>query len=148
MGKQKTLVELDMHNEQDANLVKKMFEKRTPVSHVFGFRHHQSPFFFQVLSRDTKVKVAYAPILDVVLVYDRSNTTLHLYDIIGSRIPNLRVIASCFDFDISKVEVHFSPDLLEASEVKIATNPHQQLMVRGDLPTEKYHFAIPSIAEF
>jgi hypothetical protein len=148
MGRQKPLVELDMHNEQDANMVRKMFEKRAPVSHVFGFRHHQSPFFFQVLSGDTKVKVAYAPTLDVVLVYNQSNTTLYLYDIIGSRIPNLHVITSCFDFDISKVEIHFSPDLLEASEVKIVTNPHQRLMVRGDLPTGKCHFAIPSIAEF
>jgi GNAT superfamily N-acetyltransferase len=148
IGKQKPLMELDMHNEQDANMVRKMFDKRAPVSHVFGFRHHQNAFFFQVLSGDTKVKVAYAPTLDVVLVYNRSNTTLHLYDIIGSRIPNLHVITSCFDFDFSKVEIHFSPDLLEASEVKIVTNPHQRLMVRGDLPTEKYHFAIPSIAEF
>jgi len=148
MGKTNSLVELDMHNEKDADLVRKMFEKRTPVSHVFGFRHHQSPFFFQVLSGDMKAKVAYAPTLEVVLVYDRSNTTLHLYDIIGSRIPSLHVIASCFDFDISKVEIHFSPDLLETSEVKIVISPNQRLMVRGGLPTGKYHFAIPSIAEF
>jgi hypothetical protein len=123
MGKTESMVELNMHNEQDANLVRKMFEKRTPVSHVFGFRHHQSPFFFQLLNGVITAKVAYAPNLDVVLVYNQSNTTLYLYDIIGSHIPNLHMIASCFHFDISKVEIHFSPDLLEASDIKIVTTP-------------------------
>jgi GNAT superfamily N-acetyltransferase len=147
-GEKVPLVELDLQIKRDAHLVNRLFDERKPVSKVFGFLNHQNTFFFHLLNPSTKVKVAYLPTLDVAIAYSQSDTVLHLYDVIGRQIPSLNLICSSFEFDISKVEIYFSPDLLNETNIIMVPNQNSRLMVRGDCPKRDFFFEIPPVAEF
>ncbi|ARU59940.1 hypothetical protein CBW65_01850 [Tumebacillus avium] len=137
---------LDVQNEADSRLLKDLFASRRPVSDVFGPEAHMSPFFFATVG-SPEIKIAYLPDQNAAIAYALQNKTLHLYDIISAQIPSLSVLLAALGLEIDRVEVYFTPDLLDTGFTVLEPTTDAKLMVRGEFP-DQLQFQLPPTAEF
>lgn len=137
---------LDVNNEGDSRLLNSLFATRRPVSDVFGPEAHRSPFFFATLATP-EIKLAYLPGQKAAVAYALQDGTLHLYDIISEQIPSLAVLLASLQAEIDRVEVYFTPDLLDTEYTVLEPATDAKLMVRGTYP-DQLQFQLPPTAEF
>lgn len=135
---------LNVTNQQDLELLHRLLEKRSPVSHVLGVVNEKPVFCFNEGSRN----LHYAEDLDLIICMNIENNTLHLFDVVATPIPSLKAILSRIPHIVDEVFIYFSPDLLDV-ETTVAF-PYQledtALMVRGEFAALGQKFMLPRSA--
>ncbi|TCP58291.1 ADP-ribose pyrophosphatase YjhB (NUDIX family) [Tumebacillus sp. BK434] len=137
---------LNVNVEWDSRLLKDLFANRRPVSNVMGPETHMSSFFFATLAAP-EIKIAYLPDHHAAVAYTVRDGTLHLYDVIGAQIPSLANLLAGLALEVQRVEIYFTPDLLDIEYTALEPTTDAKLMVRGELP-EQLLFQLPPTAEF
>lgn len=125
-----------------------MFTGRTPVSNRYGI----GPEVPISLFRSPGLSLYRCESLDVLFDMTIDDSTAHLFDVVGSRIPSLDEIAGVLPDTIRSVVCYFLPDRLghpnsssapaEVSLIEAAGTERlggDRLMVRGTLPDRIVH---------
>lgn len=130
---------LNLLNKNDLRLLHRLLETREPVSNVVGVVNEKPVFFVNEGSN----RLYYASELDVIVVMEIENTTLKIFDIVGTHICTLKAIVERIPEPIEEVEIYFNPQRLE---VNFQAFPYALdeavLMVRGDFPAEHEKFGV------
>lgn len=132
----------------DVALLRRLLRTRAPVSNVLGVLEAGEIFVTnEILSKRRFERIHYAEDLDLTAVYEVAGRNLRLYDLVATDIPSLEVVVACVDADLDRVEIHFTPDRLQAGNVLArAKPPGDYLMVRGPFAVEGRPFILPSLA--
>jgi GNAT superfamily N-acetyltransferase len=138
---------LDFFNEDDVRIVRDCFQNHTPISHHFAPLSHDSSFYLNMYRPYYHEKLYYSEELNVVMVFKVEGGTLHLYDVIGKRLPSLEELCSQIPQPFSQIVFYFYPDLFNVPTFEpVATGSH--LMVRGRFEVENDYFTLPITASF
>lgn len=139
---------MDLGHEGDLRLLEDILARRVPVSDVAGVWDHGGVFLHK-LAFDTRLhgQVWHLPWFDaVVVVDDRPEGPLVLHDVLAPRVPLLAEILAALGIPAGRaVEVHFTPDRLQAGALEPVPHPDPGLMVRGALELAGA-FAFPTLA--
>ncbi len=130
---------LDFSKTDDRELAKRLIRKRTPLSSTFGVRnaeHIISWYTYNMLNNN----FYYCPAEDIILVFEKKENAVHLFDIISAHSIKFEQIKNYISGpQINKVEFHFTPDRLD---VQCKTEPPQnsdKLMIKA----ESFNIASP-----
>ncbi len=137
---------LDLDQPADLRLLHRLLDERAPVSRRLGVVREHGVFLFT----QAKQPMWYAEDLDAILCLEIADATLHLRDLVATRIPTLQEVIDRIDSPLERVEVYFTPDQLNAP---LAPEPHvvdgdSLLMVRGEFPRPHSDVMLPSTARF
>ena len=133
----------------DLHLLHRLLEARAPLSRTLASVDPGWLFIIdEMLSGRGKFKrLHYAPDLDAVAAYVIVERTLKLYDVVAARIPSLSEIVSRLGVGIDRVELHFTPDVMDAPGAKpIASVIDDELMAIGPFPPEGKPLVLPPLA--
>ncbi|MBD2451750.1 GNAT family N-acetyltransferase [Nostoc sp. FACHB-152] len=132
---------LNTADRQDVELLHRLLETRSPVSHIVGIVNEKPVFCFNEGSRI----LSYAADLDLITCMNIEDNTLHLFDIVATHIPPLKEILSRIPDIITQVFIYFTPDRLELDNIQAL--PYQLedtvLMVRGKFAAEGQKLMLP-----
>ncbi|MBU7582931.1 MAG: GNAT family N-acetyltransferase [Nostoc sp. TH1S01] len=135
---------LDIADHQDLELLHRLLEVRSPVSHIVGIVNEKPLFCFNEGGRS----LYYAADLDLISCMTIENNQLHIFDIVAPQISPLTEILARIPQVIAEVFVYFSPELLDIEETQAF--PYQLddglLMVRGEFAAEGQKFMLPRSA--
>ncbi|MFD2370428.1 GNAT family N-acetyltransferase [Brevibacillus sp. GCM10020057] len=128
---------IDFSAEQDVQLIRKCFAGQEPLSQTFAPVGYESSFFLHMYSPSFQQNVYYSERLDAILVFAVEEQTLHLYDIIGKRLPSWAKLCEEIREPFARAVLHFCPD--QFAELSFTPLPYEgtgKLMVRGLLGQE------------
>lgn len=116
------------------------FHEREPVSNHLWVKDNGAIASFNTLfaTYPTYWSLYYSPSINGIISYLLEDKTLHLFDIIASRIPSLDLILDHLPTAIDQVNFYFSPDRLTnaaISEPYLYDNGY--LMVHGNFPKDR-----------
>lgn len=135
---------LDITAHQDVELLHRLLETRSPVSHIIGIVKEKPLFCFNEGSRT----LYYAADLDLISCMNIENSQLHIFDIVAPKIHPLTEILERIPQIIEEVFIYFSPELLDLADIQAL--PYQiddgVLMVRGEFAAEGQKFMLPRSA--
>lgn len=122
----------------DNALFLRSFHERAPVSNHLWMQDNGAIASFNTLfaTYPTFWSLHYGPSLNGIISYLVKDKTLHLFDIIASRIPSLDLILDHLPTEIDEIYFYFSPDrltTLAVAEPYLYDNGY--LMVHGNWPT-------------
>lgn len=137
---------LDLDQPADLRLLHRLLDERASVSRRLGVVRESGVFLFT----QAKQPMWYAEDLDTILCLEVADATLHLYDLVATRIPTLQEVVDRIDSRLKRVEVYFTPDQLEA---QLAPEPHvvdrdSLLMARGEFLRPQDDVMLPGTARF
>jgi predicted N-acetyltransferase YhbS len=101
---------LSPHQPADLQILERLLDTRTPVSHVLGVLPEKDVFSFNAGS----LSLYYAADLDVIAAFRIEGTRLMLFDLVGTQLPPLTAILERIFQPIDQVVTYFSPDRLQA----------------------------------
>jgi GNAT superfamily N-acetyltransferase len=137
---------INTQEPEDVALVQRLLETREPVSNVVGVVNEQAVFGVNEGSRP----LHYAPDIDAVLCMEIEGTRLKLFDIVTSRLPQLRSLVELAPKWTDEIEIYFSPDRIsveaEAHPYILDHDGPSYLMVRGPFTPEGEAFTLPRSA--
>nr|AIA18616.1 Acetyltransferase (GNAT) domain protein [uncultured bacterium] len=125
---------------KDDALFLRTFHERAPLSNLLWIKDTGTIAAFNTLfaTYPTYWSLHYSPSINGMISYEIKDKTLHLYDVIASRIPSLDLILDQIPAAIEGIYFYFSPDLLtNAAVAEPYLYDHGQLMVYGDWPEVK-----------
>ncbi|MBD2494477.1 GNAT family N-acetyltransferase [Nostoc sp. FACHB-280] len=132
---------LDIADHQDLELLHRLLEVRSPVSHIVGIFNEKPLFCFNEGGRS----LYYAADLDLISCMSRENQQLHIFDLVAPQIYPLTEILARIPYSIEEVFIYFSPELLDIEQIEAF--PHKLddgvLMVRGEFAAEGQKFMLP-----
>lgn len=110
---------LDINNQADFDLVRRLFSIRKPISRVFGVDNAQylSFFYWMHVFRDD---FYYLEGLDAIVVYRIEEEEIHIYDVISqAELSFTDIIKKIASNDVKRAIFHFTPDFndLEAERI-------------------------------
>jgi predicted N-acetyltransferase YhbS len=133
---------LNLADITDLKLLHRLLETQEPVSNIVGIEKQKDKALFLV--NEGSNPMYYASDLDVVILMEIENSTLKLFNIVGTYICTLQEILERIPQAINKVEIYFSPERLNVNAQPL---PHMfdggVLMVRGKFPAEQQKFMLP-----
>lgn len=141
--------QLDMANDADVTLLRRLLNGRRPVSDRFAPLRQVEMFLFNAaLMPDLRLDVLEED--GAVIAWQQGEDgSFELFDVAGAQIPALADIIASLRLTPSKIRVHFAPDHLDWNGKAIADEGDMVLMLRGAeglLPQKP--FALPPMAEF
>jgi GNAT superfamily N-acetyltransferase len=119
---------------QDNDLFIRCFRKREPLTHRLWIKDDGSTAAFNTLfaTYPTYWSVYYSPAIEGLLSYELKDQTLHLYDVVASKMPPLAVILDHLPTAIDDIYFYFSPDRLTNEAVpEPYLYDHGHLLVHG-----------------
>ncbi len=128
---------------KDNELFLRCFSNRLPVSNRLWVKDNGIISSYNTLfaTYPTYWSLHYSPAINGVLSYLLEGKTLHLFDIIATKIPSLDVILDHMPIEIDEIYFYFSPDLLTnaaTAEPLSCDNKNMDfsghLMVHGNWP--------------
>lgn len=125
---------------KDDVLFIRTFQERAPVSNNLWMKDHGFIASFNALFASHPVywSLYYCPAIDGFISYSLKDRTLHLYDIIASKIPSLDLILDHLPNEIDEIYLYFSPDLVTDEAVhEPYLYGNSRLMAYGALPEVK-----------
>jgi ribosomal protein S18 acetylase RimI-like enzyme len=141
---------------EDARLLRRLLERRAPVSQRLGSLESGTVFVLDLLlsGRDFS-RSYYHAALDVVTVHEVLGRTLVLYDVVGVTIPPLEALVESIGADVDRVTTLFVPDRLaegfraepwdHARAQALGDDAYAGLMARGSLDTGLDAFMLPAL---
>jgi GNAT superfamily N-acetyltransferase len=132
---------LNTSNASDVILLNRLLATREPVSNILGIVKEKAVFCVN----EGSSPLYYSEDLDVILCIEIEETTLKLFDLLGTRGCTLEDILKRIQQPIEVVEIYFSPDRLCADTQAFphVLNGDSWLMVRGEFPPENEKFMLP-----
>lgn len=148
-GRASTTRRLDMANDADVTLLRRLLNGRRPVSDCFAPLRQVEMFLFNAaLMPDLRLDLMEEN--GTVIAWQQAEDgTFELLDVAGAQIPALADIAASLQIASPKIRVHFAPDHLDWDAEAIAVEGDMVLMLRGAeglLPQKP--FALSPMAEF
>jgi hypothetical protein len=123
----------------DDALFRRLFQQREPLSnHVWIQDAGTIAVCNTIFTLPTYWSLQYSSVFDGFLSFKLEGKTLHLYDVIASKIPSLDLILDHLPTAIDQIYFYFSPDRLTytaVAEPHLYDNGH--LMIHGPWPTLK-----------
>ena len=141
---------------QDARLLRRLLERRAPVSQRLGSLESGTVVVLDLLlsGRDFS-RAYYHAALDVVTVHEVHGRTLVLYDVVGASIPPLDALLPSIGADVDRVITLFVPDRLgegfraepwdRRRAQALGDGAFAGLMARGPLDTGSEAFMLPAL---
>ncbi len=131
---------------KDNSLFIRSFKERAPISNHVWMKDSGTIASFNALFATYPIywSVYYSSSIDGFISYLLEDKTLHLLDIVASKIPSLELILDHFSTPIDEIYFYFSPDLLTktaSSELYLYDNGH--LMIHGNFPSSKSFMISP-----
>ncbi len=147
MSSYSTLRPLNMNDSKDTYILKRLLESRTPVSKILGVGREKNIFYFNEASRP----LFYSDSLNVIVSLEHEGSELHLYDVVGPRIPPFSQLLSQIPRTVSQIFFYFNPDRLQIDRAQ--PEPHivdgdSIMMVCGPFEVEHKPFMLPRSSRF
>jgi GNAT superfamily N-acetyltransferase len=125
---------------QDNNLFLRCFYEREPVSNHLWIKDNGVIASFNTLfaTYPSYWSVHYSPPIDGLISYLLEDKTLHLLDVVASKIPSLNTILEHLPAEINDIYFYFSPDRFTdeaTAEPYLYDKGH--LLIHGEWPTSK-----------
>lgn len=140
---------IDFEQDQDIQLIWRCFENHQALSRTFAPLSYTSSFFLHLYSPNFQKKAYFADGLDAIVVFEVREGTLHVYDIIGHRLPSLPDLFQLIPDPFSDVTLHFCPDLFpELSFTPVVLGEGGCLMARGSVALGDVPVRMPITAAF
>ncbi len=131
---------------KDDSLFLNCFKNREPLSNCFWIKDTGLISSFNALftSYPTYWSLYYSSTIDALICWILEDKTLHLFDVVASKMPSLDQILDHLPAPIEEIYFYFSPDRLTPDARK---EPHLydkgHLMVHGTLPYTKPFMIAP-----
>jgi GNAT superfamily N-acetyltransferase len=135
---------LDREDARDVERLGRLLAARDPVSERLGIRSEKDVFLFDEALRPLRV----SDDLDAVASLEVRGETLHVWDVLASRLPPLEEVLARVPEPFGAVVLHLAPDRLAPAAAFEARTPWTEdevdlLMVRGPFAAERTPFAWP-----
>jgi hypothetical protein len=134
---------LDIQQSKDRDLLFRLLETREPVSRIVGVVDDTVVFCFNEGTRP----LWYAEDLDTVFCLEAHDRKLKLFDVLGTKVPNLAALLERFPEPIDEVTIYFAPDRLDVEATAVPYVPEHGgpslLMARGPFAGEDQAFTLP-----
>lgn len=140
---------LSADHPDDVAALRRLLRQRTPVSRRLGITEPGWLFLIDVmLAREHFAPLWIAEDLDLIIAGKVDREQLHVFDVVGPRLPRVAEIVSRLGEPVESVLLYFTPDLLEdAAPVEpLLVKTPDSLMVRGSFPIEGTPFCLPPFA--
>lgn len=97
---------------QDNDLFLRCFREREPISNRLWVKDNGLIASFNTLfaTYPTYWSLHYSPAIDGLISYQLNDKTLHLFDIVASKMPSLDVILDHLPAEVDDIYFYFSPD--------------------------------------
>lgn len=134
---------LDLQDASDRSLLHRLLDTRIPVSDVLGVYPEKAVFFVNEASRS----LYYAPEIDALIVMERKETKLHLFDVVTQHSLALTDILKHIPDPVEEVILYFSPDRfkIQAQAIPYVLDD-TCLMVRGEFAAAGQPLMLPRSA--
>ncbi|ERI91978.1 acetyltransferase, GNAT family [Clostridiales bacterium oral taxon 876 str. F0540] len=137
--KQSPIRKLNKENEEDYNIILRLAEKRQPVSKKLGICNDIWPLLVYCLYEYSN-NLYYLEDEDIILIAEREENRLHIYDILSLQTFILDNIIEKVVLESDKtIEIHFASELMKYNVIKgYKQRENDTLFVRSkvDLPKE------------
>lgn len=137
--KQNRIRKLNKENEEDYNIILRLAENRQPVSKKLGIYNDIWPLLVYCLYEYSN-DLYYLEDEDIILIAEREENRLHIYDVLSLEPFNLDDIIEKVVLESDKIiEIHFVPELMKYNVFKgYKQRENDTLFVRSteDLPEE------------
>lgn len=148
-GRRGPVRRLDIANEADVALLRRLLDGRHPASDRFAPLRQSEMFLLNaVLMPDLRLDLMEAE--NAVIAWQMGEDgSFELLDIVGARIPRLADLLASLEIAAARAVVHFAPDHLAWNGAAVANAGDLVLMLRAahDL-RPKLPFALPPMAQF
>jgi GNAT superfamily N-acetyltransferase len=131
---------LPLFYPKDNALIIRSFQERAAVSNHVWMKDNGYIASFNALfaTYPTYWSLYYSPSINGIISYLVKDKTLHLFDIIASKIPSLDLILDHLPTEIDEIYFYFSPDLLTSAAVpEPYLYDNGYLMAHGNWPNVK-----------
>lgn len=139
---------LDMANDADITLLRRLLEGRRPISDRFAPLRQLEMFLFNAsLMPDLRLDLIEE---NTVIAWQAGlDGSLDLTDIVSAQIPSLADIVASLKIEAASVTVRFAPDHLAWDGEAVLDEGEMVLMLRSARDLRPEHpFALPPMAEF
>ncbi|GAI34988.1 unnamed protein product, partial [marine sediment metagenome] len=110
---------LDVKNNQDLELIKRLAIERRALSNIFSVENAQHLLLFYCLYVFTE-SIYYIEELDTIVIYEKSKGVIDIYDIVSPEAVDFeRIVSIIATRNESKVIFHFTPTFKEIEIEKI-----------------------------
>lgn len=121
---------LDVNNSEDFCLMKRLADKRASVSTICGVQQNTHLLFFYLIEVFHEMTY-YFEKEDVIVIYEKIEDELHIYDVISASIVDMEaLLSSLFTETMNKVIFHFIPDDLKSKGNYIVAESSDVLFIR------------------
>ena len=130
----------------DANLVKRLFRNRAPVSDRLALLDYGTMFFLEAVL-DPGFSLRYLPAFDAMMVTcDAADGTLQIDNIVGRDIPPLSTLLGALEEIPETIEFGFPPERLGVEPDILPLDQVAQIMTRGRFLSDGEPFRVPASA--
>ena len=143
---------LSIRNPEDRATILRLFAGRQPVSDHLGLVGNADIFVANALTH-LDWRLSFLPEHDALIVWDRTDGTIRLHDIVAGRMPSATLLAATMelacrpDGRTPDLDVLFPPDLLAGTFAPFPHTPEDdRLCVRGPFAIEGTPFMLPLTA--
>ena len=122
---------------QDNDLFHRCFREREPISNRLWIKDNGLIASFNTLfaTYPTYWSVHYSPAIDGLISYQLKDKTLHLLDIVASKMPSLDVILNHLPEEVDDIYFYFSPDRFTDEAIpEPYLYDHGHLLIHGPWP--------------
>jgi hypothetical protein len=131
---------------KDNPLFLRSFKERAPISNHVWMKDYGAIASFNALFATYPIywSLYYSPSIDGFISYSLEDKTLHLFDIVASKIPSLEQILDHLPAPIDEIYFYFPPDrLTNAAVAEPYLYDKCSLMAYGNLPSIKPFMVSP-----
>ncbi|MFW6287574.1 MAG: GNAT family N-acetyltransferase [bacterium] len=138
---------LNIDNQEDLAIIKRLFQKRIPLSQRFNIENYISVFMWYIVNF-YRESIWYIEDKDIVLVYQVDGQTLEVFDIISPANFDFTEVLTYLELSgVKKMQVYFTPDILNIEVDNEAMIDEEPFFVLGGFPLEGKPFKVPQLAQ-
>ncbi|MBU1318781.1 MAG: GNAT family N-acetyltransferase [candidate division Zixibacteria bacterium] len=138
-------VKLDVSTTDNLDMIYRIASNREPVSNVLGVTNEKLFMFWCLYF--LKDFIYYIADLDILVLYERKNGVLTIFDIVGTHVPVFSELYPCIcDESDSAVEFMFMMDKLGLDEIEYVKVEGNGTHLYGNFPLENSKFIFPLTA--
>jgi len=139
---------LNINNNDDLNLIKKVLDNRLPITTIFGATNHSFITMWHliyVFSED----IYYIEKENILFVQTFKQNQLHIWDIIFSKPFDFECLLPKIipDKDLGSIYFYFPPDVINFNYDKVVEDKNSMFFVKGNFPLKGKQFKFPTTAQ-
>jgi len=139
---------LNINNNDELNIIKKVLDNRLPITTIFGAKNHSFITMWHLIYMFSG-DIYYLEDENIIFIQTIKQNQMHIWDIIFMEPLDLKVILPKVvpHGNIDSILYFFPPDELNFKYDEIVTDQDSKFFVKGNFPLKGKQFKFPTTAQ-